>query len=98
MAADDVTEVVLDDSILAFDGRIFECFREHVAEPTRIHVRHLSVHVTGPDRGERFSFHFAPAPDPVAGVKVKVPRDRFDEVRAFVERMRTSRPSDLGGK
>ena len=92
MAADEITEVVLEDSVLAFDGRIFECFREHVADATRIHVRHLSVHVTGPDRHERFSFHFAPAPSPVAGVKVKVPKEQFDEVKAFVERMRLSRP------
>ena len=68
----DVVDTSGEDAILAFDGRVFEVFqnfKEQVAgggyqhaDAWRVHVRQLTVKVSGPDRdGHRVAIFFGPS-------------------------------------
>ena len=62
-----VREVAFEDLIhgqvvLAFDGRVVECFKQGVGSISRIHLRQLLCHATGPDGKGHYEVKFSVAP------------------------------------
>ena len=49
----EVLEVALREAILAFDGRVLEVFPSSGAASQRVHLKHLAVAVSEPNRKER---------------------------------------------
>ena len=90
-----MTEILLDDHLIAFDGRVVEVFGQGGSgESVRYHVGLMQTLLCAPGLTGQFSLNFSTKHGGILGLKV--PADKKTEVEALVEAvkqaMKTYRP------
>lgn len=86
-------EIWIDDTLVAFDGRVLEVFGFSGSESLRFHVRNIEISVEEPDRKGRRWLRIKPATPGSGGCMFEVEPGDWPHVGPFLDRVMAAIPT-----